>query len=84
VTREVLDWENVIIECLSKESIGTNYWGCLNKNGKLFRISTLRSVQVPKKVLSKMEKDGELSIDDEGYFVYNGPKRQVKRTRRVI
>lgn len=80
--RKDTDWELLIKNCLHN-GIGTNKWGCLNKSGKLFRVSTLNSIQVPKQVIESMQRSGLLKLKDDDYYTYNTPIVQ-KRARRKL
>lgn len=86
-SRSTEDWENLIKECLYN-SKHTMKWGCLNKKGKLFRIRTLNSIQVPMGVIKTLENSGVLELRDEmgldDYYKYVPPEQPKKRVRRSI
>ena len=81
--RDWTDWE-VLIKTSIHNAIGTNHWGCLNKQGKLFRISTLSSIQIPKKIVNGMESNGTIILQDDDYYSYIPTKKIKKRARRSL
>ena len=81
--RNETDWE-ALIKTSIHNAIGTNHWGCLNKQGRLFRISTLSSIQIPKKIVTSMESKGTITLQDDDYYSYIPTKKVKKRTRRSL
>jgi len=51
-----------------KNSAGTPRWGCLAKNGMLFKISTLKHIKVPANVITKLVKKKKLILKEDGYY----------------
>jgi len=85
--RADVDWEVLIKNSLYK-SAQTERWGCLNKDGKLFRIATLKSVQVPISIIHKMETEGVLKLNNgigmNTMYRYTPIKRRGKRVKRTL
>ena len=73
------EWKTYIIICL--ERFGNKKrnpsWGCLDRAGKLFEISTMVKKNVPMKYVTRMELNGLIKLDKEtGFFAL------IKQRRR--
>lgn len=76
------EWSNLVLTSLNPKSIGTNLWGCLNKNGELFRISTLSKIKVPQRIVDKLELFNKIELNTESGF-YELNKTPILRRSSV-
>lgn len=68
--RSTEEWEEIVFNCLTSTG-GDPEWGCLSKQGELFRIKTLDTVQVPMSVVQGMVKKGLIALKTkEPFFEY--------------
>jgi hypothetical protein len=51
-----------------KNSTHTPRWGCLSKNGMLFKISTMRHTKIPAGVIRTLVQKKKLVLKDDGYY----------------
>jgi len=61
-----IDWEGDIKEVLT----GVKGWGCLNKEGQMFRVSGFQKWNVPLSIIKSMVQRGLLSVTQTGFYKY--------------
>ncbi len=70
------EWKQEIRTCLT--SGGGNFnWGCLNKEGYLFKIATLNRAKVPSAVIEELIDTGKLVLKSSGtHYTYVTVKKR--------
>ena len=75
------NYKKLIKSCLHPKASGTNAWGCLAKNGMLFRIATLSHIKIPKYIITELVSDNKIILKGDGYYVWKEKKKKRKKKK---